>query len=138
MSKKQEQTELIPMAIVEHRTAIARMMQLELAVEKDRLSLEEKKRNICRIDLALSEFDGLLSEFVTMLKTIPDKMQSICPAMNPKQYKEVQNFINNQLERLSQKRLYLAIESTAEEKQAASEVTRKSVRKAAKIKGNEQ
>lgn len=124
--------ELIPLSIVEHRTAIARMKQLELAVEKEAIVLEEKKRNICRIDLALSEFDNLLSEFVVMLRGIPDKIQTIVPAMKPKQYKELQEFISSQIDRMGEKRLYLAIESTAEEKQAASDVVRESTRKAAK------
>ena len=129
--------ELIPLSIVEHRTAIAKMKQLELAVEKDIISLEEKKRNICRIDLALSEFDNLLSEFVVMLRGIPDKIQTIVPAMKPKQYKELQEFISSQIDRMSEKRLYLSIESTAEEKQAATAAKNESIKKSSRTKKKE-
>lgn len=129
--------ELIPLSIVEHRTAIARMKQLELAVEKEAIVLEEKKRNICRIDLALSEFDNLLSEFVVMLRGIPDKIQTIVPAMKPKQYKELQEFISSQIDRMSEKRLYLSIESTAEEKQAATAAKNESIKKSSRTKKKE-
>lgn len=126
--------ELIPLSIVEHRTAIAKMKQFELAVEKDIISLEEKKRNICRIDVALSEFDGLLSEFVAMLRNIPDKVQSVVPSMKPKQYKELQSFISSQIDRMSEKRLYLSIESTAEEKQAATAAKNESIKKSSRTR----
>ena len=125
---------LIPIEEVEHRTAIARMKQLELSVEKEAISLEEKKRNICRIDLALSEFDGLLAEFVVMLRNIPDRVQAIVPCLKPKQYKDLQTFINSQIDRMAEKRLHLTIESTDEEKKAATAIKNESIQKAAKLK----
>lgn len=118
---------------VQERTAIARMRQLEIAVERESLDLEERKRCICRIDTALNEFDSLLVEFVGMLRGIPDKVQAVCPALKPKQYKELREFIDAQLVRLSEKRLHLTIESTDEERKAATAVKNASIQKAAKI-----
>lgn len=119
---------------VQRRTAIAKMRSLELSVEKDALDLEEKKRNICRIDTALNEFDTLLVEFVAMIRGIPDRVQSVCPALKPKQYKALSAFIDEQLQRLSEKRLHLTIESTDEQRKAATAIKNESIQKAAKIK----
>ena len=109
------------------------MRSLELSVEKDALDLDERKRSICRIETALDEFDTLLVEFVGMLRGIPDKVQAVCPALKPKQYKELREFIDGQLVRLSEKRLHLTIESTDEERKAATAVKNASIQKAAKI-----
>ena len=119
---------------VQRRTAIAKMRSLELSVERDYLTLEEKKKNICRIDAALSAFDEFLVDFVQMLNDLPDKVQSTIPSCTPEQYSEIQSFIDSQLQRLANKRLYLAIESTDEEKAMATEVKNESIKKNAKIR----
>ena len=127
-------TELLDPEIVERRTAIAKMRSLELGVEKDYLALQEKKKNICRIDAALGAFDAFLVDFVEMLTSLPDYVQSIIPECRPDQYATLQSFIDGQLQRLSQKRLYLTIESTSEEQAAATEAKVESQKKATKMK----
>lgn len=119
---------------VERRTAIAKLRQLELSNAKEELNLEERKRNICRIDAALSAFDAFLVDFVEMLVSIPDKVQSTIPECSPEQYADMQGFIDGQIQRLSQKRLYLAIESTTEERAAATEAKVESQKKSTKLK----
>lgn len=124
----------ITTAEIERRTKIAKMQQLELAVQKDELALEDKKRNLCRIDLALEEFDKFLKDFVQMMRQFPDFVQSTIPACNPEQYKMIQDFIDDNIQRLGQKRVYLALESTREEMDAQSEARRDSVKKNVKIR----
>lgn len=126
--------ELLSPDVVERRTAVAKMRQLELAVEKEELVLQEKKKNICRIDAALSEFDTFLSDFVEMLIGLPDTVQGIIPETTPEQYGELQAFIDSQIQRLSQKKLYLAIDSTSDEQAMATEAKNESIRKNQKIK----
>lgn len=119
---------------IERRTKIAKLKQLEIAVEKDALALEDKKGNLCRIDMALSEFDTFLKDFVQMLKQIPDFVQKVIPDTNPDQYRTIQAFIDDNIQRMGQKRLYLAIESTAEEKRQITESTYESKKKSTKLK----
>lgn len=119
---------------IERRTKIAKMLQLELAVEKDSLALEDKKRNLCRIDLALDAFDDFLKDFVQMMFQFPDFVQSVYPEGNPEQYKRIQDFIDDNIQRLAQKRIHLALESTREECEAATEIKNESIRKAVKIR----
>lgn len=119
---------------IERRTKIAKLKQLEIAVEKDALALEDKKGNLCRIDMALSEFDTFLKDFVQMLKQIPDFVQKVIPDTNPDQYRTIQAFIDDNIQRMGQKRLYLAIESTAEERRQITESTYESKKKSTKLK----
>ena len=120
---------------VERRTAFARMRQLELSVLRDELSLSDRAGELCRIDVALSEFDSFLVDFVRLLKQIPDKVQSVIPTTTPTQYGELQTFIDSALQRLSEKRLHLTIESTKTQKANATAVKNESIQKAAKVKG---
>ena len=119
---------------VERRTNFAKMRQIELNVLKDELNLADKAGELCRIEVALSEFDSFLVDFVRMLKQIPDKVQSVVPTTTTDQYRMLQQFIDDSLQRLSERRLHLTIESTKSEKSAASAAVAESVAKNAKIK----
>ena len=119
---------------VERRTAFAKMRQLELSVLKDQLALSDRAGELCRIDVALAEFDSFLVDFVRLLKQIPDKVQSVIPACTPTQYGELREFIDQSLQRLSEKRLHLTIESTKQEKSLATAIKDESIKKNAKIK----
>lgn len=119
---------------IERRTKIAKMEQLELAVQKDRLALEDKKRNLCRIDLALEQFDLFLQDFKQMMLQFPDFVQSTIPSCTPNEYAAIQSFIDDNIQRLGRKRLYLALESTRDEKEQASEAVEASRRKSTKLK----
>ena len=128
MPKKKSDDSLLSPVEVERRTAIAKMRQLELGVEKEYINLEERKKNICRIDSALSAFDEFLTDFVEMLRSLPDFVQSTIPATTPKQYATIESHIDQQIQRLSQKRLYLAIDSTSEEKARATAQKKESIK----------
>ena len=119
---------------IERRTKIAKLKQLEINVEKDSLALEDKKGNLCRIDLALAEFDNFLRDFVEMIKQFPDFVQKTVKSTNPDEYKILQDFIDDNIQRMGQKRLYLAIESTAEERRLVSQSTYESKQKSMKLR----
>lgn len=119
---------------IERRTKLAKLAQLEITVEKDALALEDKKGNLCRIDLALEEFDNFLREFVQMMLQFPDIVQKIVPSTNPDEYRELQGFIDENIQRLRNRRIYLAIENTAEERRLVSESIHQSQRKNMKLK----
>lgn len=119
---------------VELRLNYAKMRQTELSVLKDEIGLADKAGELCRISVALEEFDKFLIDFVRLLKQLPDKVQAVVPQMKPDQYTELRTFIDDSLQRLSQKRLHLTIESTKAEKALATETKKQSQIKAAKIK----
>ena len=118
---------------IERRTKLAKLKQLELTIEKDALALEDKKGNLCRIDLALEEFNTFLKEFVQMILQFPDIVQKIVPSTTPDEYRALQDFIDENIQRLRVKQIHLAIESTAEEKRLVSESTYQSKQKSMKL-----
>ena len=124
----------LPNSVVQKRLQAAKLEQMELAIEKERIALEDKKRNICRIDVALESFDNFLKDFIEMMRQIPDRMQSIDPALTPEMYKEIQQFIDDQIQRMGEKRLYLGIESTRETAEMKTEANTKSAVKSVRIR----
>lgn len=129
-----DETGLMPLSLIEHHMAAAKLKQLQLSNAKESLTLEERKHNICRIDAALAAFDSFLVDFVEMLTSLPDMVQATIPTCTPEQYAEIQAYIDDQLQRLSKKRLYLAIDDTASEKALATATKEESQKKAAKLK----
>ena len=119
---------------VERRINFAKMRSIELSVLKDELNLLDRSGELCRIEVALSEFDSFLLDFIRMVKQIPDKVQSVVPQMKPDQYAELRSFVDDSLQRLSKKRLHLTIESTKSEKATATAAKEESIKKNAKIK----
>lgn len=119
---------------VERRMQYAKMRQLELSVLKDELSLADKAGALCRIDVALAEFDAFLVDFVRLLRQIPDKVQSVVTETTPAQYGELRSFIDDALQRLSEKRLHLTIESTKAQKISETNDRNERAQKADKIK----
>ena len=119
---------------VERRTQFAKMRALELSVLKDELSLADKAGELCRIDVALDAFNNFLIDFVRMMRQFPDKVQSIVPEMTPDQYGELRQFIDETLQRFSEARLHLTIESTKTEKALATQAKDESNKKSAKLK----
>ena len=119
---------------VEKRTNFAKMRQLELSVLKEEIGLADRAGDLCRIDVALDEFDKFLIDFVRLLRQIPDKVQLIVPQTQPEQYTELRKFIDTSLQMLSERRLHLTIESTKTEKAEATEAKNDSIKKNAKIK----
>lgn len=119
---------------IERRTKLAKLEQLEISNEKERLALEDKKGALCRIDAALSEFNTFLVDFKNMMLQFPDFVQKTIPACNPQQYKAIQDFIDDNIQRLRQKQIYLSIESTSEERRKMTEYINSSRMKNTTIK----
>lgn len=103
------------------RTAFAKMRALELSVRKEELALMDKAGELCKIDVALSAFDNFLKDYITLLRNIPDKVQSIVPQTTPDQYRELRNIVEDALQRMAAVRLHLTIESTQTEKKELAE-----------------
>ena len=103
------------------RTAFAKMRALELSVRKEELALLDKAGELCKIDVALAAFDAFLKDFVSLLRNIPDRVQSIVPQTTPEQYRELRNFVEDALQRFASVRLHLTIESTQTEKKELAE-----------------
>ena len=89
---------------------------------------------LCRIDTALTAFDGFLREFVGFLDGLPDAIQTLIPQTTPTQYKAVQEMIGTQLQRLAEHRLHLSIESNTAQQQANTAAKNEKVARTAKRK----
>ena len=103
---------------IDYRTRLANCEALEIKVSRERFELDNKRGELCRIETALSAFDGFLREFVGFLDGLPDAIQTIIPQTTPVQYKAVQELIETQLQRMAEHRLHLSIESNTEQQQA--------------------
>ena len=119
---------------IDYRTKLANCEALELKVSRESFELENKRGELCRIDTALREFDGFLREFVGFLDGLPDAIQAIIPQTTPTQYQAVQLLIETQLQRLSEHRLHLSIESNTAQQQAATAAKKEKISRTAKRK----
>lgn len=119
---------------IEYRTRFANCEALELKVLRDRFEFDNKRGELCRIDTALNEFDGFLREFVGFMDSLPDAIQTIIPQATPEQYKAVQAMIETQLQRISQRRLYLSIESNTAQQRANTKTKKEKISRTAKRK----
>ena len=119
---------------IDCRTRLANCEALEIKVSRERFELDNKRGELCRIDTALTAFDGFLREFVGFLDGLPDAIQTIIPQTTPAQYKAVQELIETQLQRLAEHRLHLTIESNTSQQQAATAAKKEKIAKTAKRK----
>lgn len=119
---------------IDYRTKLANCEALELKVKREQFELDNKRGELCRIDTALSAFDGFLREFVGFLDGLPDAIQTIIPQTTPTQYKAVQELIGTQLQRLAEHRLHLSIESNTAQQQANTATKKEKMAKTAKRK----
>lgn len=119
---------------IDYRTRLANCEALEIKVSRERFELDNKRGELCRIDTALTEFDGFLREFVGFLDGLPDAIQSIIPQTTPAQYKAVQHLIETQLQRLAEHRLHLTIESNTAQQQANTAAKNEKISRTAKRK----
>lgn len=99
---------------IDYRTRLANCEALEIKVQREKFELSNRFGELCRIDTALSAFDGFLREFLGFLDGLPDAIQSAIPQTTPEQYETVQAMIDAQIQRLAQHRLHLSIESNTD------------------------
>lgn len=119
---------------IDYRTRLANCEALEIKVSRERFELDNKRGELCRIDTALTAFDGFLREFVGFLDGLPDAIQTLIPQTTPTQYKAVQEMIGTQLQRLAEHRLHLSIESNTAQQQANTATKNEKVARTAKRK----
>ena len=119
---------------IDYRTRLANCEALEIKVSRERFELDNKRGELCRIDTALTAFDGFLREFVCFLDGLPDAIQTHIPQTTPTQYKAVQEMIGTQLQRLAEHRLHLSIESNTAQQQANTAAKNEKVARTAKRK----
>ena len=106
---------------IEYRTKLADCIIKEIKAKKDAIDLESKHRNICRIDVALAEFNRICAFISDALRGFPDTIQAIIPSMSPEQYKQVQDFIQSQLNILYNNQLHLTLTPLEETRAAKRE-----------------
>ena len=119
---------------IDYRTKLANCEALELKVRREQFELDNKRGELCRIDTALSAFDGFLREFVGFLDGLPDTIQTLIPQTTPAQYKSVQSLIETQLQRLAEHHLHLSIESNTAQQQANTAAKNEKIARTAKRK----
>ena len=122
------------LAEIDYRTRLANCEALEIKVARERFELENKRGELCRIQTALDAFDGFLWEFVGFLDGIPDAVQTLIPQTTPEQYRNIQNMIETQMQRLAAHRLHLTIESNTAQQKANTEKKNETIKKTAKRK----
>ena len=119
---------------IDYRTRLANCEALEIKVSRERFELDNKRGELCRIDTALTAFDGFLREFVGFLDGLPDAIQTVIPQTTPAQYQAVQSLIETQLQRLAEHRLHLSIESNTAQQQANTAAKNEKIARTAKRK----
>lgn len=119
---------------IDYRTKLANCEALELKVKREQFELDNKRGELCRIDTALTAFDGFLREFVGFLDGLPDAIQTLIPQTTPTQYKTVQELNGTQLQRLAEHRLHLSIESNTAQQQANTAAKKEKMTKTSKRK----
>ena len=95
----------------------AKREEQELKIKK--LKTEERMCNLCRIDMALDAFNEFLKPWVDWVRRLPDMVYDVTKC-NPDQYREIQKKVDDIIQYMKNKYMYLGIESTHEQKEKAT------------------
>lgn len=125
MNDKKDWTE------IEYRTKLADCIIKEIKAKKDSIDLEVKHKNICRIDVALDEFNRIAAKIADALKCLPDEMQAIVPTISPEQYKQIQSYVYNQMNILHEETLNLSLTPLDDQRRVEAERKANTRKKAA-------
>lgn len=106
---------------IEYRTKLAECIIRETKARRDQVEFENKSRNLCRIDVALAEFDRHSTRHAEAWRGLADEIQAIVPDMSPAQYKRVQEYAARQMESLYADRLHLTLTTTEDERKVNRE-----------------
>jgi hypothetical protein len=120
---------------LERQATILKLKKEWLAVAKESFTKLERERELCSISTALREFHKFLNPFRDFLVALPNLVQDIVPQMTPEQYRNLENEISEQTERLAANTLHLTLESTREEKDASTQIQRENQRRSNRING---
>lgn len=122
-------------AELERQATILKLKKEWLAVSKESFVKLERERELCSISTAIREFHKFLNPFRDFLIALPNIVQDLVPSMTPDQYKNLENEIAEQTSRLAENALHLTLESTREEKDAATQIQRENQRRSNRING---
>lgn len=120
---------------VERLSKIVRIRKDLLAIKKEELLHEERTRNLCTVDSAMSQFAAFLLPLRNFLGQLADHVQDIIPDMNPQQYRAIQVMIAEQTDLLAKRELTLSIESTRDKAEAESDRQKAARRHAHRLHG---
>ena len=120
---------------LERQATILKLKKEWLAVAKESFARAERERELCSISTAIREFHKFLNPFRDFLVALPNLVQDIVPQMTPEQYKAIENEIAEQTERLADNALHLTLESSRDEKDAATQIQRENQRRSNRING---
>lgn len=120
---------------VERLSKIVRIRKDLLAIKKEELLHEERTRNLCTVDSAMSQFAAFLLPLRNFLGQLADYVQDIVPTMTPEQYRAIQKMVAEQTDLLAKRELTLSIESTRDKAEAESDRQKASRRHAHRLKG---
>lgn len=120
---------------VERLGKIVRIRKDLLAIKKEELLHEERTRNLCTVDSAMSQFAAFLLPLRNFLGQLADHVQDIIPSMTPAQYRAIQVMVAEQTDLLAKRELTLSIESTRDKAEAESDRQKASRRHAHRLQG---
>ena len=120
---------------LERQATILRLKKEWLAVAKESFTKLERERELCSIQTAIREFHRFLNPFRDFLVALPSLVQDLIPQMLPEQYKALEDEISEQTMRLAENALHLTLESSRDEKDAATQIQRENQRRSNRING---
>ena len=115
MARKTAQNQPTPEEI-EYRTKLAECIIRETKAKRDQVEYESKTRNLCRIDVALAEFERHSLRHADAWRGLADEIQAIIPDMSPAQYKRVHEYAERQVASLYADKLRLVLTTTEDER----------------------
>lgn len=120
---------------LERQATVLKLKKEWLAVAKESFTKLERERELCSISTAIREFHKFLNPFRDFLVALPNIVQDLIPQMTPQQYKALEDEISEQTKRLAENALHLTLESSREEKDAATQIQRENQRRSNRING---
>lgn len=122
-------------AEVERLSKLVRIRKDLLAIRKEELLHQERTRNLCTIDSAMSQFAAFLAPVRNFLAQLADHVQDIVPTLTPDEYRAIQRMVAEQTDLLAKRELVLSIESTRDRAEAETEHIKQSRRHAHRLAG---
>lgn len=120
---------------LERQATILKLKKDWLAAEKELFTKAERERSLCSIQTAIREFHKFLNPFRDFLVALPSLVQDLIPQMLPEQYKALEDEISEQTQRLAENALHLTLQSSRDEKDAATQIQRENQRRSNRING---
>ena len=115
-TKAEQITEQPTLDEIDYRTKLANCIIRETQAKRDQVEYESKTRNLCRIDVAMAEFERHSLRHADAWRGLADEIQAIIPDMSPAQYKRVREYAERQVASLYADKLHLVLTTTEDER----------------------